>query len=321
MKKSIFIKQFFISQFVPSERSSLLSVRRFTLIKASLLACMLGSTVSASESIPDEALDCLIEPWVESDVGSPVQGVIEKLLVDRGESVTKGQPLAQLESGVENSEVALAEIRAETQSEILAREAELKLIKLELVRLKDLHRQNVITAQQLDETTARYQIASAALTQALENRKIQQLELKRTQRQYAQRILQSPVDGVVVAQLAFAGEFVYDNPVMTIAALDPLRVEVMLPARLFGTITAGDVAHLYPELDGESSLSSTVDVVDAMLDSHSGTFGVRLKLSNPDHKIPAGQRCRIIFGPALAAAQSRDAKSDEQAAPTNLVEQ
>ena len=63
------------------------------------------------------------------------------------------------------------------------------------------------------------------------------------------------MDGVVVAQLAFAGEFVYDNPVMTIAALDPLRVEVMLPARLFGTIAAGDQARLYPELRSRESVS------------------------------------------------------------------
>jgi len=272
-------------------------------------------TASASETSPDERLDCLIEPWVISDVGSPVQGVIQKLLVDRGQSVKKGQPLAQLESGVESAEVALAKARADTQNEILSREAELKLIELELSRLQDLYQQNVITTQQRDESMARYEIASASLAQAVENRELLQLELHRTQRQYARRILQSPVDGVVVEQLAVSGEFVYDNPVMTVASLDPLRVEVMLPARLFGTIVAGDPAQVFPELDSENILGATVDVVDAMLDSHSGTFGVRLKLSNPDHKIPAGQHCRIQFGPTPAAAHPDDENSTEQVAP------
>jgi len=282
-----------------------------------LLFFTLCSTVDASDFIPDDALDCLIEPWVVSDVGSPVQGVIAKLLVDRGESVEKGQPLAQLESGVEQSEVALAQVRADTQSEILAREAELKLARLEMVRTEDLRSQKMLPAQQSDESKARYQIASAALKQALENHKVQQLELKRTQRQYARRILTSPIDGVVVSQLAFAGEFVYDNPVMTIAALDPLRVEVMLPARLFGTISPGDDARLYPELNDNSSILPTVDVVDAMLDSRSGTFGVRLKVANPGHKIPAGQRCRILFEPAVAAANLGNSDPGEQVAPVN----
>ena len=115
----------------------------------------------------------------------------------------------------------------------------------------------------------------------------------------------------MVSTSTFAGEFVYDNTVMTIASLDPLRVEVMLPARLFGTIAEGDIARLYPEL-GDSELESTVDVVDALLDSRSGTFGVRLKLANPDYKIPAGQRCQIAFDPQIAAAHAEDTLETEQ---------
>jgi len=296
------------------DSACLLSASLLTLSRALLLAFVMCSMANAAEPFEEEALDCLIEPWVVSDVGSPVQGVIAELLVDRGESVEKDQPLVQLESGVEYSEVMLAEVRANTQSEILAREAEMKLAKLELARLEKLHRQKMIPAQQRDEATARFQIASAALTQARENQKIQQLELKRTQRQYARRILTSPVDGVVVAQLAFAGEFVYDNPVMTIAAFDPLRVEVMLPARLFGTIAEGDVARLNPELESHSTLLATVDVVDAMLDTRSGTFGVRLKLPNHDKKIPAGQRCQITFGSSLASDDADEVTSNAKAA-------
>ena len=280
---------------------------------AMVLTLTCYSTNSFAQAIPDEALDCLIEPWVISDVGSPVQGVIGKLLVDRGESVEKGQPIAQLESSVESSEVALATIRADTQSEVLARRAEMKLARLELSRLENLQNQELIPAQQIDESKARYQIASAALTQAIENQEIQQLELSRARHQYARRILASPVTGVVVSRSAFAGEFIHDNPVMTIAALNPLRVEVMLPARLFGTVAAGDVAHLYPELNDNAPVLSTVDAVDAMLDSRSGTFGVRLKVANPDYKIPAGQRCRIVFEPLPAAAQPDVSRSNTNA--------
>ena len=38
-----------------------------------------------------------------------------------------------------------------------------------------------------------------------------------------------------------------------------------------------------------------VDVVDRLLDTRSGTFGVRLKLPNPDLAIPGGQKCRLRF--------------------------
>ena len=272
---------------------------------------VVSSMAKASENVPDELLDCLIEPWVVSDVGSPVQGVLKKLLVDRGDRVVRGQPVAQLDSSVESADVALAEIRSNAQLELGARDAELKFAQIEQARIGDLYKQKMVSAQQRDEANTRLEIARAAQAQAVVNQSIQELELNRAQHQYARRVLTSPLDGVVVSTSTFAGEFVYDNTVMTIASLDPLRVEVMLPARLFGTIKEGDVARLYPELGG-SELESTVDVVDGLLDSRSGTFGVRLKLSNPDYKIPAGQRCQIGFDPQIAAAHAEDSADTNQ---------
>jgi len=276
---------------------------RLSIVLTGLLACCLSSPLHASNAMTDEALDCLIEPWVTSEVGSPVQGIVSELLVDRGQKVSKGQPLATLESGVEHAEVELAEARALMNSEISAREADLKLAKLDIGRFKDLHSRKVVSSQQRDEAMARFRIASAALTQAKENNMLLQLEYQRMKRQFDRRTLRSPVDGVVVSQLTFAGEFIHDNPAMKIAQLDPLRVEVVLPARLFGSIKVGDKANLFPELnaDGET-LTSTVDVVDPLLDTRSGTFGARLKIANADYQIPAGQRCQIAFEPKVAAA-------------------
>jgi len=242
--------------------------------------------------------------------------------VDRGDLVVKGQALAVLESGVEEAEVALAETRATMQSEISARKADLKLAKLQIDRFKDLHTKNIVSSQQRDEATARYRIAGAALIQAEENNELQELELLRTQRQFELRTVTSPFDGVVVSQKTFPGEYIHDNAVMKVAALHPLRIEVVLPARLFGSIKPGDTARLYPELthSGES-MEALVDVVDALLDTRSGTFGVRLEVSNEDYKIPAGQRCRIMFDPKVAAAISTRAINPSEKSNAELETQ
>lgn len=279
---------------------------RMSIARTWVLFVLLPLSALATAADDTEYLDCLIEPWIVSDVGSPVQGVVQKVLVDRGDSVAKGQPLAQLESGVEGAEVALASARASAQSEIIAREAELRLAELESARIEDLYRQKLITEQQRDESEARLRIAHAALEQARENTRSQELELARIQREYARRIITSPFDGVVVNVTTSSGEFVYDNPLMTVAALDQLRVDVMLPARLFGTIAKGDTAAVYPELQQNEPIMSTVDVVDATLDSRSGTFGVRLSVLNPSRDITAGQRCQIKFEPEAAAALPGD---------------
>ena len=260
------------------------------LIYASMI-CGAG-TVWADRS---EQFDCLVEPMVVAQVGSPVQGVIESLLVDRSDFVKAGDPIANLEAGVERASLNQARLRSQMKSEIQAREADLQLAKTNMTRMQNLYAQKMVPAQEKDEADAELQVAVAALKQAQENYRLVQHELSRAKELLNQRTIRSPVDGVVVEQRAFPGEFVYENPVMTIAQLDPLRVEVVLPARYFGRFSDADVALVYPEIGDGRPLIAEVDVVDRLLDNRSGTFGIRLALPNPDLAIPGGQKCRLEF--------------------------
>lgn len=249
----------------------------------------------AQQTLPEDEYDCFIVPSILADVGSPVRGVVARLLVDRGDTVSQGQPIAELESGVEKIMLDHAQARVDMTSELAAREADLKLAKQELARVDDMHAQLLAPSQQRDESRARKQIAEAGLAQALENRELMQIELKRAKLELAQRTLRSPTDGVVVEQFIVPGEFINDEPIMSIAMLDPLRVEVVLPANLFGTVQVGGRAAITPELDTIVPLTATVDAVDGLLDTRSGTFGVRLKLPNKNLAIPSGQKCIVDF--------------------------
>ena len=245
-----------------------------------------------------------MEPMVVTQVGSPVQGIIEQLLVDRSDFVTRGQPIIQLEAGAEIINLASATARANMKSEVSARKADLELAKLNLTRVQKLHKQNLVPTQSRDEARAQKLVAGAALVQALENLKLTHIEAKRAAQLLAQKTILSPIDGVVVSQQAFPGEFVYDNPLLTLAQLDPLRIEVVLPARLFGTFKPGDTARIHPEIDHSESLLATIQVVDQLLDTRSGTFGVRLTLPNPELIIPGGQKCQLEFQSGVALVSS-----------------
>ncbi|MFK7995511.1 MAG: efflux RND transporter periplasmic adaptor subunit [Granulosicoccus sp.] len=263
--------------------------------------------------------DCLIEPYVIADVGSSTQGIVSRLLADRGSTVKKGQAIAQLESSMEQAATEQAAARAEMLGELVTRKADLELARLDSDRFSDLFARGLAPAQQRDEAAAREKIADAALVQAQENHKLLVLELNRTRRVLEQRTIKSPVNGVVVNQLVFPGELVLDNPIMTVAQLDPLRVEVVLPSRLFGTIKPDGEAYVYTEIETEEPLLAHVDVVDPLLDSRSGTFGVRLLLSNTDLDVPAGQKCQVKFqagedGAGVPATRPTQADVEEPAA-------
>lgn len=275
---------------------------------------LLSPIVNATESMEalDAGHDCLIEPFVTTDVGSPTQGIVSRLLVDRGSFVKRGQAIVELEASMERAAAKQAAARTEMLGEVLTRSADLELAKQDSKRFLNLHARGLAPEQQRDEAVAREKVANAALVQALDNQTLSMLELDRIRLALQQRTIKSPVDGVIVNPLVFPGELVYDNPIMTVAQLDPLRVEVVLPARLFGTIKAGDTAHVIPEIETNAPLEAVVDVVDPLLDSRSGSFGVRLLLANAELTVPAGQKCRVSFiaddggGRAPAVDQQRD---------------
>src|SRR5688500_11176506 len=78
------------------------------------------SGAGAAETKPPQAAptaggaqECLVEPHLVVHVGSPVDGVLEQVLVNRGDRVRKGQVVAKLQSGVEAAALKLSEARVE----------------------------------------------------------------------------------------------------------------------------------------------------------------------------------------------------------------
>lgn len=216
-------------------------------------------------------LECLVEPSLLANIGSSVDGVIEEVSVDRGDRVRKGQVVARLRSGVEAAAVKLSQ----AQVEFAQRRAE---------RNEALYKQQLISAQERDEMVTEV--------------KLREEELNRNQETLALRTITSPLDGVVVDRKLAPGEFIRaeKSVVARLAQVNPLNVEVIAPASMFGSLRIGMTARvsLAPYFPG--TYAAKVVVVDKVIDAASGTLGVRLQMPNPDNKIPAGLKCSVSFG-------------------------
>jgi hypothetical protein len=90
-----------------------------------------------------------------------------------------------------------------------------------------------------------------------------------------------------------AGELAEDRPILRIAEVHPLRVEVVVPAPAFGLVVSGRRATVRPDSGPVREATGTVTIVDRVLDPASNTFRVRLALPNADMRIPAGSRCKV----------------------------
>ena len=62
---------------------------------------------SARVQAKPATLDCMIQPNQIVQVGTAVSGVVERISVERGDTVVRGQVLVQLSAGVERASLAL----------------------------------------------------------------------------------------------------------------------------------------------------------------------------------------------------------------------
>lgn len=86
-----------------------------------------------------------------------------------------------------------------------------------------------------------------ALLEAEENQRLARLELQRAMAGLGLRTIRSPIIGVVVKRFLSPGEFAGEAPLLRLAQLDPLRVEVFAPVSLLGQISVGMSAQVLPE--------------------------------------------------------------------------
>ena len=247
--------------------------------------------------------DCMIEPHSVTDVSTRAEGVLDEILVKRGDIVRKDQVVAKLESSLETITLEFASARAQMKGEVEASRATLAYMLRQRVRITELYEDKAISFNEKDKADTDVRLAETELQVALDNQRLMQIERERAAQQLELRSIRSPVDGVIVEILLVPGESVEDRAreIMTIAEVDPLNVEIILPADHFGAVQIGTEAEITPLLPGAEVQFAAVTVVDRTIDAASNTFGVQLQLENKEHAIPGGIRCDIRFVPEADA--------------------
>ncbi|MBM9614703.1 efflux RND transporter periplasmic adaptor subunit [Desulfobulbus rhabdoformis] len=248
---------------------------QMTMPKAQLwiiLGCLflIQTTAWGSEPL---TLEGMLEPSEIVDYSCQSPGILSKIYVERGDTVKEGQLLAELQSGVDQAIVQLARAKVEFG----LRKAK---------RNEDLFKQKLLSAHQKDELETEIRLARMQLKEAQERLKL--------------RKIRSTINGVIVKRTGAPGEYVNELPFLTAARIDPLNVEVIVPAALYGKIQENQSAVIEPDEPIGGRYTAKVVIIDQVIDAASGTFGVRLLLPNNQGKVPAGLKCRVYFSDTVA---------------------
>lgn len=266
-----------------------------------------------------QGLDCMIQPSMVVPVGAPSAGVVERLEVERGDVVKRGQVLATLGAQVERAALAVARERAQQTGEVEAAGSVKSLAQSDLHRARELMGDQFVSKAYVERARAEAEVAGGKIVQAEERRRLAAREVELALAQLGQRIVRSPIDGVVVDRYVAPGEYIEQKPLLRVAAIDPLRVDVLVPAAAFGRVSVGEEGTVVPELIDRRSLKAVVKTVDRVIDAASNTFRVRLELPNPEHRLPAGLRCTVSLQGAMSSPLAASPAPGEAAAPAPLL--
>lgn len=189
-------------------------------------------------------------------ISAPLDGVVESLLVAEGERVAAGQTLARVRSqGLLELQAAYLESRTRRQlsGETLSRD-------------RKLHAEGIVAQRRLLESqssyremrTAEARDRQALLLAGMPEAAIEQLA--RSQRLSTVLEVSSPLSGVVLEQIATAGQrLAASDPLYRVGDLSILWVEVHVPLNDLGRIAPGDRVQL------SDGLSATVITVGRMV--------------------------------------------------------
>jgi RND family efflux transporter MFP subunit len=259
------------------------------------IALLASPALAAAAALND--FDCVIEAAQTVEIRSPVVGILERVHARRGDSIRHGQVLVSIESSAEASAAESARARADAQGATLLARAKVAALQEKTRRLVELQAEEFVAMQAVDDAQADLQLAEAELRSSTENTQIARLDHRQAVDQLRRRQILAPFSGVVVDQFLFPGALVDagdgKKPVLKIAQMHPLAVQVLLPVRLFTAVKVGQTVTVTPEAPFQREVKARIRAVDRVIDAAAGTFGVVADLDNADGKLPAGLRCLV----------------------------
>jgi membrane fusion protein (multidrug efflux system) len=214
----------------------------------------------AAEAIAVRTADAFRQPMAEvyststtlradrsATVTARTRGRIEALLVEEGDRVREGQPLARLE----DVEQRIAAERAEATLEIRQREHE---------RLSRLLEQDLVSENEVEA-------ARRALEDARHAADLADLELSRT-------VVRAPFGGTVVRRQLDVGATVTDGTaVYDLADLDPLYADVRVPEAQVAALAPGQTVRLVSDAGG-GAVEGEIERIAPTVDAETGTVKV-----------------------------------------------
>lgn len=246
-------------------------------------------------------------PWVHEAVGTVkaqtdvrvealVTGRVTKVLIRPGDKVKAGDTLVILDSRASQTRLersrqarqTAASLTAQAEDILSAAKAGFAKANSTYRRMKQLHDQKVITADEVEQAETIFLQAQARLGQAQEgvaaaqargreaSKVVQEAEIA-----LGYTTITAQEDGEVARRLAEPGDLAFPGKeLLTLQTGASLRLEAMVRESLISQVRLGDELDVVvAALEGEEPLAATVDEIEPLADPVTRSFLVKARLT------------------------------------------
>ncbi len=192
---------------------------------------------------------------------------IERIMVEVGDRVRKGQQLVKMES-----------------TNLITAEAQLENLKTELDRMKALYQSGGVSKQQLDQLQVQYDVSKKNVDNLKEN-----------------IYLTSPIDGIVTMRNFDNGDVAATQPILQVMKINPVKLKIAIPESFYTKVKTGMDVQLKTEIFGEEAFGGKISLIYPTIDAATRTFTCEVKVNNANHKLKPGMFGRVELNLGRAA--------------------
>jgi len=237
-----------------------------------------------------------IRPLVEVNVYPKIPGkIIERIMVEKGDYVKKGEIIATLEDNIIQAQ--LAEAKAALQSaraRLRQIEANLEAIKKDYFRLKSLYKEKAIAKQKVDHIEAEYQATTEGKRLAQAQIKQAEAVVKRLEILYKDHKIFAPVDGYVSARYVDPGAMSDTRtPVIRISSEEELKIVTSVTEKDFPHVKKGMKVEIKVDAYPEKVFTGTISIINPTIDPRTRTGEIEIHIPNKELTLSSGMFAHV----------------------------
>lgn len=261
-------------------------------------------------------------PYDEAIISAEIDGRLDQVNVDLGDTVREGQVMVHISDEEQRYLVAQNEAQLRSALERLGlkdekdrildikqtpdmRRAQAEVVDAEqrYNRARELRDQGIGTQQDMDQTQARFQVASATLDATANQTRnlIQEVErfkavLELQRKKLRDTTVRAPFNAFVKERQVTVGQFVSTNtPLLTLVKIDPIRLRLEIPERMAPWVKTGQQVEVSVEAFTDRKFTGKISRIAPTVDQQKRTFIVEALIPNANGQLKPGSyaRCRV----------------------------